>query len=162
MTPDARASAAAGASSSKAIRRRSACTAMCRTAYRQRASSTTCRCFSTLALHRDVSAAVTDFWRDINSRYRMQGGDPDRPLLAPPQMFVPAEEFFLRAKDHPRIDVQETDEAGEGPLATTVLPPLAVDRRAQDPLVGLKAFLADSKLRVLVAAESPGRRETMV
>jgi transcription-repair coupling factor (superfamily II helicase) len=116
---------------------------------------------STLAFHRDVSAAITDFWRDINSRYRMQGGDPDRPLLAPPQMFVPAEEFYLRAKDHPRLDVQETDEAGEGPLATTSLPSLAVDRRAQDPLAGLKAFLADSKLRVLIAAESPGRRETM-
>src|SRR5207244_1111368 len=101
---------------------------------------------STLALHHEVSSAITDFWRDINSRYRMQGGDPDRPLLAPPEMFAPAEEFYLRVKDHPRIDVHETDEPGEGPLATTVLPPLAVDRRAQDPLVGLKAFLADSKL----------------
>jgi len=115
----------------------------------------------TLALHRDVSSAVNEFWRDINSRYRMQGGDPDRPLLPPAQMFVPAEEFFVRAKDHARIDVQEADEPGEGPLATTALPPLAVDRRAQDPLAGLKAFLAEGKLRVLVAAESPGRRETM-
>jgi transcription-repair coupling factor (superfamily II helicase) len=115
----------------------------------------------TLALHRDVSAAVNEFWRDINSRYRMQGGDPDRPLLPPAQMFVPAEEFFVRAKDHARIDVQEADEPGEGPLATTALPSLAVDRRAQDPLAGLKAFLAEANLRVLVAAESPGRRETM-
>src|SRR5437868_12361906 len=38
----------------------------------------------TLALHGDVSSAINDFWRDIQSRYRMQGGDPDRPLLAPP------------------------------------------------------------------------------
>src|SRR5438067_5563283 len=80
----------------------------------------------TLALHRDVSTAVNDFWRDIQSRHRMQGGDPDRPLLAPAQMFLPAEEFYLRAKEHPRIDVQEADEAGAGPLATTVLPPLPV------------------------------------
>ena len=116
---------------------------------------------STVALHRDVSAAINEFWRDINSRYRMQGGDPDRPLLAPPQMFVPAEEFFVGIKDHPRIDIQEADEPGEGALATLPLPPLAVDRRAQDPLAGLKAFLADAKLRVLVTAESAGRRETM-
>src|SRR5258706_2635521 len=80
----------------------------------------------TLALHRDVSAAVNEFWRDINSRYRMQGGDPDRPLLPPAQMFLPAEEFYVRAKDHARIDVQEADDPGEGPLATTALPPLAV------------------------------------
>ena len=115
----------------------------------------------TLALHRDVSSAISDFWRDIQSRHRMQGGDPDRPLLAPAQMFVPAEEFYLRAKEHPRIDVQEAEEPGEGPLAASALPPLAVDRRAQDPLAPLKAFLNGSKLRVMVAAESPGRRETM-
>ena len=116
---------------------------------------------ATLALHRDVSGAVQEFWRDINSRYRMQGGDPDRPLLAPAEMFLPAEEFYVRAKDHPRIDVQETDESGEGPLAAVALPPVAVDRRAQDPLAALKAFLDEAKLRVLVTAESPGRRETM-
>ena len=115
----------------------------------------------TLALHHDVSAAINDFWRDIQSRYRMQGGDPDRPLLAPAQMFVAAEEFYLRAKEHPRLDVQEADEAGDGALATVALPALAVDRRAHDPLVPLKSFLEGSKLRVLVAAESPGRRETM-
>ena len=115
----------------------------------------------TLALHRDVSAAINDFWRDIQSRYRMQGGDPDRPLLAPAQLFVAAEEFYLRAKDHPRLDVQELDEPGDGPLSATPLPPVAVDRRAHDPLAALKAFLESSKLRVMVAAESPGRRETM-
>ena len=115
----------------------------------------------TLALHHDVSSAITEFWRDINSRYRMQGGDPDRPLLAPAEMFMAAEEFYLRAKDHPRIDVQEADEAGDGALAATPLPAVAVDRRAQDPLAALKGFLDSSTLRVLVAAESPGRRETM-
>src|SRR3954454_3102065 len=115
----------------------------------------------TLALHRDVSSAINDFWRDVQSRHRMQGGDPDRPLLAPPQMFVAAEEFYLRAKEHPRIDVQNADEPGDGPVAAAALPPLAVDRRAQDPLAALKAFLDGSKLRVMVAAESPGRRETM-
>jgi len=41
------------------------------------------------------------------------------------------------------------------------LPSLAVDRRAQDPLAALKRFLDTSNLRVMVAAESPGRRETM-
>src|SRR5882672_5480329 len=85
---------------------------------------------STLALHHDVSSAITDFWRDIKSRYSMQGGDPDRPLLAPAEMFVPAEEFYLRAKEHPRLDVQELDEPGDGPLAASALPPIAVDRRA--------------------------------
>jgi transcription-repair coupling factor (superfamily II helicase) len=137
---------------------------------------------TTLALHHDVSAAIQDFWRDANTRYKMAGGDPDRPLLPPPQLFVPAEEFFVRAKDFARVDIVEKmgsdpfleasgSEAWKGsdpifseknPLVTTTpLPPVAVDRRANDPLAALKHFLETSKLRVMVAAESPGRRETM-
>ncbi|MFN2643830.1 MAG: transcription-repair coupling factor [Burkholderiales bacterium] len=114
-----------------------------------------------LVLHGDVSSAINEFWRNTQSRYRMQGGDPDRPLLAPADIFVPAEEFYLRAKEHPRVDVLQADEPGDGPLSAQALPAVAVDRRAQDPLAALKALLASCGLRVMVAAESPGRRETM-
>jgi len=118
---------------------------------------------TTLVLHHDVPAAAEQFWRDAQARYRLLGSDPERPLLAPAQVFVPAEEFFLHARAHARIDVApdaQPDAAGE-PLAAAPLPPLAVERRAQDPLAALKSFLAGSGLRVLLAAESPGRRETM-
>ncbi len=112
----------------------------------------------TLALHEDVSGAVNEFWRSAQSRYQMAAGDPDRPLLPPPQLFVPAEEFFVRAKDFPRVDVQS---APSDSVLAEPLPGVAVDRRAKDPLAALKKFLAGTELRVLVAAESHGRRETM-
>ncbi|MGQ0543741.1 MAG: transcription-repair coupling factor [Betaproteobacteria bacterium] len=116
----------------------------------------------TVGLHRDVSGAIQDFWREAGSRHKMQGGDPDRPLLAPAQLFVGAEEFYLRLKEHPRIDLLEKEGGpNEGELASVPLPPLAVERRAQDPLAAFKRFLESPGLRVLVAAESPGRRETM-
>jgi len=41
------------------------------------------------------------------------------------------------------------------------LPELAVERRAADPLHRLKAFLAGTPARVMLLAESPGRRETL-
>ena len=117
---------------------------------------------STLALHHDVSDAVNEFWRDTATRYKMAGGDPDRPLLAPPKLFIPAEEFFLRVKDFARVDLTTGDEDEKDPVVVTqALPALAVDRRAADPLAALKRFLETSGLRVMVAAESPGRRETM-
>jgi len=117
---------------------------------------------SSVVLHHDVGGAIQQFWRDASSRYRLLGGDADRPLLPPAQLFVAAEEFHVRLRDHPRIDVAEQPE-GEHDFSFTAtsLPVVAVDRRAQDPLAALKAFLAASKLRVLVAAESAGRRETM-
>ena len=116
-----------------------------------------------LVLHHDVPAAVNDFWRDAAARHRMAGGDPDRPPLAPAQLFVPAEEFHLRVRGFSKIEISIFQENKEQePLSTRPLPPLAVDRRAQDPLAAFKGFLESSKLRVLVAAESPGRRETML
>ena len=113
----------------------------------------------TVALHGDVSAAINEFWRDAATRYKLAGGDPDRPLLPPTQLFVPAEEFYLRLKDHPRVDVQQGDFEGEN-LAQP-LPPLAVDRRAQDPVGALKVFIESARTKTLLVAESPGRRETM-
>jgi transcription-repair coupling factor (superfamily II helicase) len=123
-----------------------------------------------LALHHDVSSAIQEFWRDAQSRYKLLGGDADRPLLPPAQIFVPAEEFYLRAKAHPRVDLAAgvsdepgaEDESQPDLVRAAALPPLAVDRRAQDPLAALKSFLGSSGLKVLLAAESPGRRETML
>ncbi|HEX2198681.1 MAG TPA: DEAD/DEAH box helicase, partial [Burkholderiales bacterium] len=118
---------------------------------------------ATLALHHDVSTAVNEFWRDATTRHKMAGGDPDRPLLAPRELFVTAEEFFLRVKNFARVDIDP--EMGSDPVSqpvdTAPLPPVAVDRRAADPLVALKRFVESAGLRVMVAAESPGRRETM-
>ncbi len=45
---------------------------------------------------------------------------------------------------------------------TAALPDLAVDRRADDPLARLKAYLGAYGGRVLLLAESAGRRETML
>ena len=118
----------------------------------------------TLALHRDVAGAIDEFWREAGSRFRMLGGDPERPLLPPAQLFLSAEEFYVRLREHPRVDLlarAQADEEAAQPFAAAALPPLAVDRRAQDPLAALKRFLDTPGLRVLIAAESPGRRATI-
>jgi len=47
-------------------------------------------------------------------------------------------------------------------MATAPLPPLAVERRAADPLRRLRAFVDGFPGRVLVLAEGLGRRETMI
>jgi transcription-repair coupling factor (superfamily II helicase) len=118
---------------------------------------------STLVLHRDVPAAIQGFWRDAQSRFTMMSGDPDRPLLPPAQLFVSAEEFFIRAKAFARVDMLDApDEDAAQPFSAAALPPLAVDRRARDPLAAFKAFAASSGLRILLSAESAGRRETML
>ena len=122
----------------------------------------------TAVMHRDVPAAVLAFWRDAASRYKLLSHDPEKPLLPPAQIFVPAEEFFVRLQPLARVDVAAPPQEAPAPVEetaeefhTTALPDLAVDRRANDPLSKLKAFVASCGLRIFLAAESPGRRETM-
>src|SRR5439155_72079 len=52
-------------------------------------------------------------------------------------------------------------ERAPGAPSAHPLPELAVERRAADPLHRLKAFLAETPARMMLLAESPGRRETL-
>jgi len=118
---------------------------------------------SILALHLDVAAAIETFWQDTAARYKLLRGDPDRPLLPPAELFLSAEEFYIAARGFARVALSDKpSEEPNQPFAANALPPLAVNRRAHDPLAALRAFVADCGLRVLLTAESPGRRETML
>ena len=113
-----------------------------------------------LLLHHDVPAAIAEFWRDLQGRYDMLKGDRSRPVMAPADLFLNEEQFFVAANRHPRVVLKADGEAG--PAAP--LPLVAVDRKADEPLAALKAFLAgqsDKGGRTLLLAESPGRRETI-
>ena len=112
---------------------------------------------TTVALHGDVAQAIEAFWKDAQGRHKMLAGDRSRPVLPPRDLFLSAERFYVALRDFTRIDVPPK----HGDTLASDLPDVAVERRAPDPLHRLKAFLATSGLRVLVAAESPGRRETI-
>ncbi len=118
---------------------------------------------ATLVLHHDVHGAIDQFWRDCNSRFQLLRGDRDRPLLPPPTLFLTAEDFFVGAQRFARVDLHAPALARDDIdlVATLPVPEVAVERRAADPLHALKTFLETTPERVLVLAESPGRRETM-
>jgi transcription-repair coupling factor (superfamily II helicase) len=113
---------------------------------------------ATVCMHGQVHDALTEFSRDAQGRHQILQGDRTRPLLAPAELFLGAEDFFIRAKAFARADLQT---ASGAPVAHP-LPELAVERRAADPLHRLKAFLSETPARVMLLAESPGRRETLV
>ena len=109
-----------------------------------------------LLLHGDVPAALAEFWTDLQSRHKLLGGDRSRPILPPQQIFVRDEEFFPRANAFAQF---ASKVGADGTVRG--LPNVAVDRKADDPLAALRAFLDTYPERVLLLAESPGRRETL-
>ncbi len=117
----------------------------------------------TCVVHGDVSAAADAFWKDLKSRYDLLRGDRDRPLLEPRELYMPVEDLFVALKEIPRIDVtpaQAVTPAKAGAQSSEV-PSIEVDRRSLDPVGPLKKFTESFAGRVLIVAESPGRRETV-
>jgi len=110
---------------------------------------------ATVCMHGPLHQSLTEFWRDAQGRHRLLAGDRTRPLLAPETLFLAAEEFFVGAKAFKRAEIP-----ADAPAARA-LPKLAVERRAADPLHRLKGFLAETPARVMLLAESPGRRESL-
>ena len=111
---------------------------------------------SVLCLHNDVPEAIRSFWRDAQSRYDMLSGEHSRPLLPPGDLFLAEEPFFVAAKPYTRLILAMGE---DGPASS--LPSVAIDRRADDPLTRLKDFTSGFNGRVLILAESAGRRETL-
>ena len=114
-----------------------------------------------LCLHRDVVRSMENFWRDTQSRYELLRGDRNRPLLPPQVIFLTMDRFFAGCKAFPRIEIAAGENTGAVQCATASLPPVAVDRRAQNPLSSFSTFVQDFDGRVLLLAESQGRREIM-
>jgi transcription-repair coupling factor (superfamily II helicase) len=90
-----------------------------------------------VVLHRDVAGAADTFWKDVQNRYHMAQGDPERPVLPPADVFLRQDEFLGRIKPYSRIEIP----AGDADSTVLQLPDLAVERRADNPLHKLAHYL---------------------
>ena len=114
---------------------------------------------SVLVLHGPIEAAAQRFWTETSERFKFLSRDTQRPCLPPAKLFLAPEEFFIAAKPFARLALGEGAEPQFGSL-----PPLAVQRKAADPVQLLRGFVASFVAgggRVLLAADSAGRRETI-
>ncbi|HSC96666.1 MAG TPA: transcription-repair coupling factor [Burkholderiales bacterium] len=131
-----------------------------------------------LCVQPGLQSTIEQFWADTHGRYAVLRGDRDHPPLAPHELFLTTDQFFGAIKPFARVEMETRIATAEPPphptplpqvggegiseTPTAALPPLAVERRADDPLHRLRAFRETFPGRVLVLAESPGRRETLL
>lgn len=116
-----------------------------------------------MVLDEGVEPAMERFWEEIQARYRSRCHDPERPLLEPHALFSSPDELLPRIVQHPVVRLSGVQENSAQRVFSTRLPPqIPVDARAQDPLAVLKRFLDTYAGRVLLVAETKGRRETLL
>ncbi|HEU4845138.1 MAG TPA: CarD family transcriptional regulator, partial [Burkholderiaceae bacterium] len=115
---------------------------------------------ATLATVGDIDSAIQRFWTDTGSRYRFLKADRERPILAPEALFLSDQQFYTLAKPFGRLAIAGDATAPASELSAPV-PDIAVNRHAEDPLTNLRAYLLQAGRRVMICAESNGRRETL-
>lgn len=113
----------------------------------------------------DPHHAATDFWQEISHRFQQHQVDPERPLLDPTEVFFPVEDLFASFKQYQRLNLQtfELDQgAGIENYNTTTPPQLTLNARQDKPCEALLGFIDSFNGRILFAAETAGRRETLL
>ncbi|QDL54258.1 transcription-repair coupling factor [Rhodoferax aquaticus] len=115
---------------------------------------------ATVVLHGELEPAFQHFWQDTKDRYRLVQTDPERPVLPPESLFLTIEQFYGRANAHAQLAIKAQSEDVFAEFAP--LPELTVLRGTEDPLARLKAHAANTQHRVLILAESAGRRESLL
>ncbi|MFZ6686385.1 transcription-repair coupling factor [Undibacterium sp. SXout11W] len=113
------------------------------------------------ALVGNIDEAIQRFWTDTRSRYQFLKSDRERPVLAPETVFLRDEDFFGALKTQARWVIANADKAASASEVSSFLPDIAVNRRADDPLTNLRSFLLQTDKRVMICAETLGRRETL-
>ncbi|MFW9594973.1 MAG: transcription-repair coupling factor, partial [Macromonas sp.] len=117
---------------------------------------------ATLVLHGDLEPAFQRFWQDTQERYRLLRGDPERPPLPPETLFLNAETFYASAKAHAQLALRPDAQDVEHSAWVQALPDVAAQRGTDEPLAKLHAHLRGTNHRVLLLAESDGRRESLL
>ncbi len=120
---------------------------------------------ATVILEEGMIDAARQFWSESEERFEQRRHDLERPILPPREIFLDPGDLLQAIEARPRVTCHHFEvEAAPGVhnFATAVVPPVSVNARAPHPLEALTRFIAGFPGRVLFAAETSGRRESLL
>ncbi len=112
-----------------------------------------------------VEEAAEGFYAECQERFQMAQFHIEHPPLPPKRVFLDVPELFAHFKAFPRHSLQHFelhDAKGSANFATEKPPSLTLDARATQPTAALQRFTENFRGRLLFAAESAGRRESLL
>ena len=111
-----------------------------------------------------VEAAAEHAWAQTRERWEQRRHDIERPILAPEELFLAPDALRAEFNRHPRIEICGSAHAqADKATAIAELPAPSLPWNAKGEAAGaaLHSFLGNYPGRVLLAADSPGRREAL-
>ena len=106
--------------------------------------------------------AADQFWAQTLERYDQRAHDIERPVLPPAELYLPPDKLREQLNKRLRVDVVEPGHEHAVDTGTQPAPELPLNRKGEEPATSLRHFLAGYPGRVLIAADSAGRREALV
>ncbi|HZY34612.1 MAG TPA: transcription-repair coupling factor [Rhodanobacter sp.] len=109
-----------------------------------------------------ASEAADQFWAQTAERYDQRAHDIERPVLPPAELYLPPEQLRERLNKRLRVEVVDPGHEHAVDTGTQPAPELPLNRKGEEPGTSLRHFLASYPGRVLIAADSAGRREALI
>lgn len=109
-----------------------------------------------------AAQAAEQFWLQTAERYDQRAHDIERPVLPPTELYLPPEKLREQLNKRLRVEVVAPDHEHALPSGTQPAPDVALNRKGEEPGASLAHFLASYPGRVLIAADSAGRREALI
>ena len=109
--------------------------------------------------------ALDSTWQQIHHRYEQLRHDVERPLLPPSELWLAPDALRERLNQGDRIEIcgrQHPRHADAHPLSVQSAPNLPLTPKDGHPSTALADFLRHYPGRVLIAADSAGRREALL
>ncbi|MBQ4853247.1 transcription-repair coupling factor [Rhodanobacter sp. B2A1Ga4] len=106
--------------------------------------------------------AADQFWTQTAERYDQRAHDIERPVLPPAEIYLPPEKLREQLNKRLRVEVVEAGHEHAVDTGTQPAPELPLNRKGEEPGTSLRHFLSSYPGRVLIAADSAGRREALI
>ncbi|HEX5637323.1 MAG TPA: transcription-repair coupling factor, partial [Gammaproteobacteria bacterium] len=120
---------------------------------------------NTLFICRDnLQEQVEQYWHDINQRYEQRRHDIQRPILSPQKLCLNADEVKEKLAKYQTVEItsDDTQETTTQAPCFAPQPSLVLQQRSQQPLNLLLTYIDEFPGRILLVAESTGRREAIL
>ncbi|WP_458069140.1 transcription-repair coupling factor [Rhodanobacter sp. BL-MT-08] len=109
-----------------------------------------------------VGEAADQFWAQTGERYDQRAHDIERPVLPPAEIYLPPEALREQLNKRLRVEVVAADHEHAVTTGTQPAPDVPLNRKGEEPGTSLQHFMQSYKGRVLIAADSAGRREALI
>ncbi len=109
-----------------------------------------------------VLESAEQFWTQTGERYEQRAHDIERPVLPPAELYLPTELLREQLNRRLRVEVVEGGHEHAMSVGTQPAPELPLNRKGEEPGTSLRHFLTSYPGRVLITADSAGRREALI